>query len=118
MKWDELSDDWCPIARASSIVGDRWTLLIVRDCFLGVSRFDQFQKNLGVTRHVLAQRLKRLVAVGILEKKPYQKRPERYDYVLTDRGKELGPVLEALRFWGRENLSIRRQAGIGETIDE
>ncbi|WP_018997350.1 winged helix-turn-helix transcriptional regulator [Hirschia maritima] len=118
MKWDELSDDWCPIARASSIVGDRWTLLIVRDCFLGVSRFDQFQKNLGITRHVLAQRLKRLVAVGVLEKKPYQTRPERYDYVLTERGKELGPVLETLRHWGREYLSIRRQAGIGETIDE
>ncbi len=118
MKWDELSDDWCPIARASSIVGDRWTLLIVRDCFLGVSRFDQFQKNLGITRHVLAQRLKRLVAVGVLEKKPYQTRPERYDYVLTERGKELGPVLETLRHWGREYLSIRRQAGIGETVDE
>ncbi|ACT60783.1 winged helix-turn-helix transcriptional regulator [Hirschia baltica] len=118
MKWDQLSDDWCPIARATSIVGDRWTLLIVRDCFLGVSKFDDFQKNLGITRHVLAQRLKRLVAVGVLEKKAYQSRPERFDYMLTERGKELGHVLEALRLWGREHLSIRRQAGIGETIDE
>lgn len=118
MKWDQLSDDWCPIARATSIVGDRWTLLIVRDCFLGVSKFDDLQKNLGITRHVLAQRLKRLVEFGILEKQEYQKRPPRFDYVLTERGKELGPVLEALRGWGRENLSIRRQAGIGDTVEE
>jgi len=115
MKWDELSDDWCPVARASAIVGDRWTLLIVRDAFLGVSRFDDFQKSLGVTRHVLAQRLKRLVAFGVLEKKRYQQRPERFDYVLTERGQELSPVLDHLRTWGREHMSIRRQAGIGET---
>ncbi len=118
MKWDELSDDWCPIARASAVIGDRWTLLIVRDCFMGVSRFDDFQKSLGVTRHVLAQRLKRLVAVGILEKRAYQTRPPRYDYVLSEQGKELSPVLETLRQWGREHISIRRQAGIGLTIED
>jgi DNA-binding HxlR family transcriptional regulator len=118
MKWDELTDDWCPVARASSIVGDRWTLLIVRDAFLGISRFDDFQKSLGVTRHVLAQRLKRLVEVGVLEKKRYQQRPERFDYVLTERGRDLSPVLDNLRSWGREHMSIRRQAGIGNLVSD
>src|SRR5262249_51409753 len=82
-RWDDLAADWCPVARAMSVIGDRWTLLIVRDCFLGKSRFEQFQSSLGVTRHVLADRLKRLVEQGVLEKNPYQSRPVRYDYRLT-----------------------------------
>ena len=70
-KWDELARDWCPVARALSVIGDRWTLLIVRDCFLGKSRFEEFQKSLGVTRHVLSARLKRLVEQGVLERNAY-----------------------------------------------
>lgn len=108
MKWDDLSDDWCPVARTLSVIGDRWTILIVRDCILGVTRFEAFQKSLGVTRHILADRLKKLVDAGVLEKRAYQSRPVRYDYVLTERGRALGEVLGALRDWGREHVPLRR----------
>lgn len=118
MKWDELSDDWCPVARTLSVIGDRWTILIVRDCMLGVSRFEGFQKSLGVTRHILADRLRRLVEAGVLEKKPYQKRPPRYDYVLTPRGRGLADVLTALRDWGREHMPVRRPVGMGSICDD
>lgn len=110
MKWDELEKNWCPVARTMSVVGDRWTLLILRDCFLGVSRFDGFQKSLGVTRHVLADRLKRLVDAEILEKSAYSERPPRYDYQLTQKGRDLGPALIALRDWGKTYMPVRRQA--------
>lgn len=100
MKWDDLSGDWCPVARAMSVIGDRWTMLIVRDCFLGLSRFDQFQESLGCTRHVLANRLKRLVDAGVLEKRAYSERPLRYDYVLTEKGRDFAPAMARLRNWG------------------
>ncbi|MBB36582.1 MAG: transcriptional regulator [Hirschia sp.] len=108
MKWDDLSDDWCPVARTLGVIGDRWTILIVRDCVLGISRFEGFQKSLGITRHVLADRLKRLVDADVLTKQPYQTGPVRYDYLLTDRGKDLSDVLSALRDWGREHVPLRR----------
>lgn len=110
MKWTDLQDNICPVARSLSILGDRWTLLIVRDCFLGLSKFDEFQKSIGVTRHILADRLKKLVETGVLEKRPYQDRPPRHDYVLTDRGKELGPALMVLRDWGKAHLPVRRRS--------
>jgi DNA-binding HxlR family transcriptional regulator len=90
----------CPIARTLEIVGERWTLLIVRDVLDGLSRFDQFQASLGIARNVLTDRLNRLVAEGILERVPYSKRPPRYEYRLTERGRELEPALAALRRWG------------------
>lgn len=93
-----------------SVVGDRWTLLILRDCFLGVARFEDFQKSLGVTRHVLSERLKRLVDAGVIEKKAYSERPPRYEYRLTAKGKDLGPALAALRDWGKTYMPVRRQA--------
>lgn len=111
MKWDDLDTNWCPVARAMSVVGDRWTLLILRDCFLGVSRFEAFQKSLGVTRHILADRLKRLVDAGVLEKRSYSSRPPRFDYALTKKGKDLGPALSALRDWGKEYMPVRRPVG-------
>jgi len=111
MKWDDLSEDWCPVARAMSVIGDRWTLLIVRDCFLGKSRFEEFQKSLGVTRHVLSERLKSLVEAGVLEKNAYSDHPPRFDYRLTDKGKDFAPVLLGLRFWGRTHMPVRRAAG-------
>jgi DNA-binding HxlR family transcriptional regulator len=104
MRWDDLHDDWCPVARAMSVIGDRWTLLILRDCFLGVTRFEAFQKSLGVTRHVLADRLKRLVAAGVLERVPYSTRPPRHDYVLTAKGRDFAPALAALRDWGKVHM--------------
>jgi DNA-binding HxlR family transcriptional regulator len=111
MKWDDLSEDWCPVARAMSVIGDRWTLLIVRDCFLGKSRFEEFQKSLGVTRHLLADRLKRLVAQGVLEKNLYSKKPPRYDYRLTDKGRDFAPALVGLKDWGKRHMPVRKAAG-------
>ncbi len=83
MKWNNLSNESCPVARALSVVGDRWTLLILRDCLLGVRRFDLLQANLGITRHVLADRLKKLETAGLLERRPYQERPLRHEYHTT-----------------------------------
>ncbi len=111
MKWNDLSDDVCPVARAMSVIGDRWTLLILRDCFRGKSRFEDFQKSLGITRHVLADRLKRLVDEGVLEKTAYSEHPPRFDYVLTDKGRDFGPALRGLWDWGKAHMPVRRAAG-------
>ncbi|MFN4024765.1 MAG: winged helix-turn-helix transcriptional regulator [Hyphomonas sp.] len=110
MKWSDLSDNWCPVARTLSVVGDRWTLLILRDCFLGKSKFEEFAASGGMTRHILADRLKRLVEVGILERRLYSSAPKRYDYVLTDRGEELRPALSIMKEWGKKHLPVRRSA--------
>ena len=96
---------YCGLARALDLVGERWTLLIVRDVFLGVRRFDQFQENLGIARNVLADRLNRLVDEGILERVRYSERPERYEYRLTRKGRELNVALVGLRQWGDKYLS-------------
>lgn len=90
----------CSIARALEIVGERWTLLIVRDAFLGLRRFDEFQENLGIARNVLTDRLNRLVDEGILERVRYSERPERYEYRLTPKGRDLQIALAGLRQWG------------------
>jgi DNA-binding HxlR family transcriptional regulator len=95
----------CSIARALEIVGERWTLLIIRDAFLGLSRFDEFQESLGIARNVLADRLSRLVDEGILERTRYSERPERYEYRLTEKGRELRLALAGLRQWGDAYLS-------------
>jgi len=90
----------CPVARALAIVGDRWTLLVLRDVHLGIHRFDALQANLGISRKVLAQRLAALVDDGVLERVAYQERPRRFEYHLTEKGTELGHVLLALKDWG------------------
>jgi DNA-binding HxlR family transcriptional regulator len=95
----------CSIARALEVVGERWTLLIVRDVFLGKRRFDELQENLGIARNVLADRLGRLVEEGILERVPYSERPVRHEYRLTTKGLELNVALTALRQWGDRYLS-------------
>ncbi len=100
MSWKNIKQTPCSIARTLSIVGDRWTLLIIRDCFLKTRRFDDFQKQLGVTRHVLVERLNKLVLEGILEKILYQKKPKRFEYRLTEKGIELFPVLMSIVRWG------------------
>jgi len=100
MKWNDVSDMPCSVARSLSVIGDRWTLLILRNAFMRMRRFDDFQSSLGLTRHLLASRLKRLVDEGILARVPYQPSPMRYEYVLTDKGKALHPVLMALAAWG------------------
>jgi len=93
-------DQNCSIARSLELVGERWTLLIVRDVFLGVRRFDDLQRSLGVSRGILAERLDRLVESGILERRLYQERPERHEYRLTEKGRDLWPVTVALLKWG------------------
>ena len=104
MRWNDLADEACPVARGLSVIGDRWTMLVLRDCFLGVRRFEQMQERLGITRHVLADRLRKLEAAGVLRREPYQERPLRHEYRLTDRGKALYPVLVSLIDWANANV--------------
>lgn len=92
----------CSVAQTLEIVGEWWTLLIVRDCFLGIRRFDEFVERLGIARNVLTSRLDTLVDAGILERQAYDEGRGRYNYVLTDKGRALWPVLNALRQWGDE----------------
>lgn len=98
MKWSGIGGMNCSVARALSVVGDRWTMLIVRNAFLGIRRFEQFQSVLGMTRHLLADRLKRLVEAGVFERVPYE--GNRHEYRLTEKGKALYPVLLTLTAWG------------------
>jgi DNA-binding HxlR family transcriptional regulator len=95
----------CSIARALEIVGERWTLLIIRDAFLGLRRFDQFQESLGIARNVLTDRLNWLVGEGILERVRYSERPIRHEYQLTPKGRDLLLPLTAFRQWGDKYLS-------------
>ena len=90
----------CSIARALEVIGERWSLLIVRDVMNGRRRFDELQKSLGIARNVLAARLQRLVEEDILERRPYQATPERFEYFLTEKGLDLWPALIALLAWG------------------
>ncbi len=93
-------DQVCSVARALETVGERWTLLIIRDALRGVRRFDDFQHRLGIARNVLANRLERLVESEILERRLYSEHPPRYEYRLTDRGRDLYPVVFSLMRWG------------------
>jgi DNA-binding HxlR family transcriptional regulator len=90
----------CSIGQSLEVVGEWWTLLIIRDAFMGVTRFDEFQERLGIARNVLNQRLSRLVDEGVFERVAYNEHPPRYDYVLTEQGRDLWPVVVALRQWG------------------
>jgi DNA-binding HxlR family transcriptional regulator len=95
-----FADMDCSVAQCLEVVGEWWSMLIVRDVFLGVSRFDDFQRRLGISRNILQQRLARLVEAGVLHRVPYSEHPPRDDYRLTDKGRDLWPVLTAMRQWG------------------
>ena len=95
----------CSVARTLELVGERWTLLVVRDAFLGRRRFEEFQESLGIARNVLADRLAKLVEHGIFVRVRYQERPERFEYRLTDKGRDLRVPLLALMQWGDQYLS-------------
>jgi DNA-binding HxlR family transcriptional regulator len=110
MRWDELDKQSCSVARTLAVIGDRWTLMILRDCFLGIRRFDVFEQRLGITRHVLADRLRKLVEYDILKKTAYQQRPLREEYRLTKRGLDLHPVVLALVSWGDKHMADERGA--------
>ena len=100
MRRTSFADMNCSVARSLEVVGEWWTMLIVREAFNGVRRFDDFQARLGIARNVLAARLQRLVDHGILERRRYHERPERFEYRLTEKGMDLYPVLIALMGWG------------------
>ena len=95
----------CSVARALDLLGDRWTFLILRECFFGVRRFGQLARNLGMSRKILSDRLGRLVEARVLERRLYRSDPDRYEYRLTDTGKELYPAILALLRWGDEHLA-------------
>lgn len=91
----------CSIARALDVIGERWSLLIIRDAvFAGVTRFADFQHNLGIATNVLASRLEAFVAAGVMQRRQYSERPEQYEYLLTEKGRDLAPALIALTAWG------------------
>ncbi|MBO3672273.1 helix-turn-helix transcriptional regulator [Acinetobacter soli] len=100
MKWEEIGKQPCSIARTLSVIGDRWTLLILRNAFLGIRRFEDFQKSLGVTRHLLTERLIDLVDAEILVKVPYTASNKRFEYKLTEKGLDLYPILMSMAQWG------------------
>lgn len=117
MKWTDATAENCPIAKSLAIFGDRWTLLIIRNAFLGMTRFEQFQQQLGLTRHVLSERLNRLVESGIFQKQAYVERQQRYEYVLTEKGLALAPILKAMLQWGLEWTDADVNAAILSKMD-
>jgi len=112
MRWDQIDEQPCSVARTLSVIGDRWTLLIIRDAFLKIRRFEDFQKNLGISRHRLSDRLKKLVEAGVFEKRPYQESPARYEYRLTEKGLELHPIVVAMVQWGNRWMDQGKGAPI------
>jgi len=110
MRWDEINTVECSIARALSVVGDRWTMMIVRDVFLGIRRFDAMQKDLDLTPHRLSHRLGKLVRDGILARVEYEKRPRRFEYRLTEKGIDLFPLIVVLNTWGDRWMAGRSGA--------
>src|SRR5437870_2644809 len=90
----------CSVARTMDLLGDWWTPLVLREAFYGISRFDEFQRELGVARNTLSDRLHRLVDEDLMEKRAYQTEPVRYDYVLTEKGRDFYPVIAAMARWG------------------
>ena len=95
----------CPIARSLERVGEWWSILILRDAFHGLTRFDEFQKSLGIAPNMLTRRLNALVEAGLLERRRYSERPPRDEYVLTERGRDFRPVLWALLAWGNKHFA-------------
>ena len=95
----------CSAAQALECVGEWWSILILRDAFLGLSRFDEFQNSLGIATNSLTRRLKHLTENGLLERRIYMERPKRYEYILSDKGRDFFPVLVALTKWGNQHLA-------------
>jgi DNA-binding HxlR family transcriptional regulator len=124
MRWAELEDEACSMARTVAVIGDRWTLLILRDCFLRVRRFEDFQARLGLSRAILADRLDKLVQNFVLTRVAYRQKPTRYEYRLTPKGLALHPVIMAMVHWGDEQLAgsdgrplLHRHQSCGQLFD-
>jgi DNA-binding HxlR family transcriptional regulator len=121
----DYEDQICSIAGALEIVGERWSLLIIRDVLLGLRRFDELQRHLGIARNVLQARLERLLDHGVLEKRRYQERPERFEYFLTEKGLDLWPTIVTLMQWGDRYAAppggpavLIEHRGCGGRVDE
>jgi DNA-binding HxlR family transcriptional regulator len=108
MQWNAIGEQDCSMARTLSVIGDRWTLLILRECFLRVRRFDDFQQRLGIGRPILTDRLRKLVDAFVLTKVAYQQNPTRYEYRLTPKGLDLYPIILSIVHWGDVHLSGRK----------
>jgi DNA-binding HxlR family transcriptional regulator len=103
MDAEKFSAGACPIARGLAKVGDAWSMLILRDAGLGLTRFDQFRASLGIAPNILARRLKALTDAGLLEKRRYSEHPPREEYLITQAGRDFLPVLQAIGAWGRRH---------------
>ena len=121
MRWSEIQHQKCSVARTLSVIGDRWTLMIIRDAFLRIRRFEHFQQSLGITRHSLSDRLKKLVDHGVFERVPYQQSPLRMEYRLTPKGRGLHPIIMTMLHWGDEWMDdgngppvLHRHTGCGQ----
>lgn len=109
-KHQDQQDETCPVARSVNLVGDRWSLLLLRDAFDGTRRFSDFQRGLGIARSILADRLRNLVEAGIFEVRPASDGTAYQEYVLTSKGETLFPVVVALRQWGEQHLFAPEEA--------
>jgi DNA-binding HxlR family transcriptional regulator len=105
MRWREIGTVTCSVARALSVVGDPWTLIIVREAFLGTRRFEDFQVYIGLSPHLLSERLGKLVKHGVMKRRLYCERPARHEYRLTRKGRDLYPVIVSLARWGDDWLA-------------
>lgn len=124
MQWNELDQQPCSVSRTLSVIGDRWTLLILRDCFLRVRRFDDFQNRLGIGRPILADRLQKLLDSFVLTKVAYQQNPTSHEYRLTQKGIDLYPIIMGIVHWGDVHMSgkkgrplLHRHAACGHHFD-
>ncbi|MGO9487584.1 MAG: winged helix-turn-helix transcriptional regulator [Solirubrobacteraceae bacterium] len=122
---NDYQDQTCSIAGALEVVGERWSLLIIRDIMLGLRRFDEMQSDLGIARNVLQTRLRRLEEQGIVERRLYQERPARHEYRLTEKGLDLWPTIVALMQWGDRYAAspdgppvLLEHRGCGGAVDE
>ena len=107
MRRKSFADDRCPVARTLDRVGDPWSMLILRDAGFGSTRFDQFEENLGIAPNMLTRRLESLVEAGMLQRKLYSQKPARFEYLLTERGREFQPVLATLKTFGERHYPKR-----------
>ncbi len=112
VKRKSLEGDVCPIARTLDVAGDWWSLLIIRDALKGMRRFSEFQRSLGIPKNILVTRLKALALHEILETAPAEDGGAHHEYVLTEKGRALAPVLAALKSWGNEYLPLPEQLAV------
>jgi DNA-binding HxlR family transcriptional regulator len=112
MQHKSLDHTRCPIARSLERVGEWWSILILRDAFAGATRFDEFEKSLGIAPNMLARRLKALVDSGLLERRLYSDKPARHEYVLTEKGRDFRPVLWSLVAWGNKHFAAEGESVI------